>query len=58
MIFEREAENGVKQVKRMLFSPMNPFPQKKILTFNKHQNDFKFSINYAELDHLSQHEIE
>uniref|UniRef100_A0A1B6CKK6 Hypoxia up-regulated protein 1 n=1 Tax=Clastoptera arizonana TaxID=38151 RepID=A0A1B6CKK6_9HEMI len=58
VIFERETEGGVKQVKRMLFNQMNPFPQKKILTFNKHLNDFKFSINYAELDHLPEHEVE
>lgn len=58
-MFEREAsEGGNKPVKRMLFGPMNPYPQKKILTFNKHQSDFTFTVNYAELDHLPPQEIE
>lgn len=57
--FARETEGGdIKQVKRTLFGVMNPFPQKKIITFNKHKNDFTFSVNYADLDHLPQHEIE
>ena len=25
---------------------MNPFPQKKIMTFNKHVKDFTFYVNY------------
>ncbi|KAL1131874.1 hypothetical protein AAG570_011485 [Ranatra chinensis] len=55
--FEREIETGSRQVKRMLFGPMNPYPQKKILTFNKHQADFDFSIGYSDLN-LSKEEIE
>lgn len=59
VVFEREAENGeVKQVRRTLFSHMNPFPQKKVITFNKHTDDFAFDVNYADLDHLSPVEIE
>ncbi|PSN31698.1 Hypoxia up-regulated protein 1 [Blattella germanica] len=45
-------------IQRMLFGPMNPFPQKKILTFSKHQNDFAFHVCYAELDHLSHLEVQ
>lgn len=38
---------------------MNPYPQKKILTFNKHQNDFQFQIQYGDLENsLENHEIE
>jgi len=33
---------------------MNPFPQKKIMTFNKHQADFTFFVNYADLDYLGE----
>merc|ERR1712142_311091 len=40
---EDDAEPGVKRVKRTLFSRMNPFPQKKIMTFNKHIKDFTFN---------------
>lgn len=57
VIFDREADGGVKQVKRMLFGQMNPYPQKKILTFNKYQTDFTFHVNYAELDYLNPNEI-
>lgn len=57
--FTREIEGGdIKQVKRTLFGPMNPYPQRKIITFNKYRHDFTFSVNYADLDHLPQHEIE
>lgn len=60
--FEREfetdaGEKGTKKVKRTLFSKMNPYPQKKIMTFNKHIKDFDFHVNYDELDHLSDVEI-
>ncbi|XP_075233640.1 hypoxia up-regulated Grp170 co-chaperone protein isoform X2 [Lycorma delicatula] len=57
VVFERDTDGSVRQVKRMLFGPMNPFPQKKILTFNKYVNDFGFNVIYAELDHLYPHEI-
>lgn len=54
VVFEREGESGQpKQVKRTLFGPMNPFPQKKVITFNKHTTDFNFDVNYADLDYLS-----
>ncbi len=32
---------GTKKVRRTLFSRMNPYPQKKIMTFNKHVQDFR-----------------
>lgn len=58
MLFERETEGVTKQVRRTLFGLMNPYPQKKIITFNKHTTDFTFSVNYAELDYLPPREIE
>lgn len=57
VVFERSAEEGIKQVKRTLFGLMNPYPQKKIITFNKHTTDFNFSVNYADLDYLPENEI-
>lgn len=57
VIFERATEDGVKLVKRTLFGLMNPYPQKKIITFNKHTSDFNFSVNYADLDYLPETEI-
>ncbi|XP_017045973.1 hypoxia up-regulated protein 1 [Drosophila ficusphila] len=57
--FERDPGEGaaVKQVKRVLFALMNPYPQKKVITFNKHTDDFEFYVNYAELDRYSKEEI-
>lgn len=56
--FERESESGnVKLIKRSLFAAMNPYPQKKVITFNKHTEDFEFNVNYAELEHVSEHEV-
>ena len=52
MLFEREVEGQEtpKQVKRMLFGLMNPYPQKKVITY-KHSADFSFDVMY-DLDHL------
>lgn len=36
---------------------MNPYPQKKVITFNKHTDDFSFNVNYAELDHIPSNEL-
>ncbi|XP_076246856.1 hypoxia up-regulated Grp170 co-chaperone protein isoform X2 [Calliopsis andreniformis] len=57
IIFDRVVDNKVKQVKKSLFSKMNPYPQKKIITFNKYTDNFQFHINYAELDYLPPHEV-
>ncbi|CAL1676030.1 unnamed protein product [Lasius platythorax] len=57
IIFDRNIDNKVRQVRKMLFGKMNPFPQKKIITFNKHTQDFDFHVNYAELDYLPPTEI-
>ncbi|XP_044254414.1 hypoxia up-regulated protein 1 [Tribolium madens] len=58
VVFERETPDGTKQVKRTLFSLMNPYPQKKIITFNKYNSDFDFDVNYADLDYLKREEID
>merc|ERR1712131_546566 len=36
---------------------MNPYPQKKIMTFNNHVKDFSFNVDYADLDYLGETEI-
>ncbi|KAK2566848.1 Hypoxia up-regulated protein 1 [Acropora cervicornis] len=59
--FERvsKADDGtetVKHVKRMLYHRMNVFPQKKVMTFNRHQGDFKFHAGYTDLDFLNEEE--
>ncbi|KAL6267495.1 hypothetical protein P5V15_000569 [Pogonomyrmex californicus] len=55
--FERAIDDKVRQVKKTLFGRMNPFPQKKIITFNKHTNDFDFRVSYTELDYLPASEV-
>ncbi|XP_008207113.1 hypoxia up-regulated protein 1 isoform X1 [Nasonia vitripennis] len=57
IVFDRTVDDKVKQVRRTLFSKMNAYPQKKIITFNKHNQDFSFEVNYAELDYLPKEEI-
>lgn len=59
--FDRQIENddgttSIKTVKRSLFAVGNTYPQKKVMTFNKHNTDFSFFVNYAELEHLSKSE--
>ena len=56
VVFERE-NGGKKPVARTLFGPMNTYPQKKVITFNKHKQDFEFNVNYADLDYLGPQEI-
>ncbi|KAM7349563.1 hypoxia up-regulated Grp170 co-chaperone protein [Cochliomyia hominivorax] len=53
--FNRDPGEGaeIKQVKRVLFGLMNPYPQKKVITFNKHTEDFDFYVHYGDLNHLS-----
>lgn len=56
--FEREGSSGTtKLVRRNLFTAMNLYPQKKVITFNKNTEDFHFNVNYADLQHLPEHEI-
>merc|ERR1711997_524508 len=57
--FEDDSGNPAKKtVNKALFSKMNPFPQKKIMTFNKFQDDFDFHVNLNNLDHLEKHEVD
>lgn len=46
---DEEGNKVIKVVKRTLFPAMNPYPQKKVLTFNKHHEDFSFYVNYGNL---------
>ncbi|XP_042860610.1 hypoxia up-regulated protein 1-like isoform X3 [Penaeus japonicus] len=60
--FERQVESddgstSTKVVKRSLFAFGNNYPQKKVMTFNKHTADFNFYVNYGDLSHLSKEEL-
>lgn len=52
--FERQVdeEKKGKAVRRTLYSFLNPYPQKKILTFNKPTEDFEFNVNYAPTEQM------
>lgn len=53
VVFDREGDSGnLRQVRRTLFGAMNSYPQKKVITFNKHTDDFEFTVQYAELESL------
>ncbi|XP_047521461.1 hypoxia up-regulated protein 1 isoform X1 [Pieris napi] len=60
VVFSRQVDGNEKleMIRRTLFGPMNPYPQKKVITFNKHTDDFSFNVNYAELDHIPSNELE
>ena len=53
---EGERDEVVKVVKKTLFQRSNPYPQKKVLTFNRYSNDFSFSVYYSYLNFLSEEE--
>lgn len=36
---------------------MDPYPQHKIITLNKHRQYFDFTVGYAELNHLDENEV-
>ncbi|XP_044078602.1 hypoxia up-regulated protein 1 isoform X3 [Siniperca chuatsi] len=59
--FTRETEEeGIKTLKhnkRILFQRMAPYPQRKVITFNRYNDDFAFDINYGDLSFLSQEDI-
>lgn len=47
--FDRESDGEKRVISRTLFGRGNLFPQKKVITFNKHRKDFSFSVNYADV---------
>ncbi|XP_052061435.1 hypoxia up-regulated protein 1-like isoform X3 [Mytilus californianus] len=48
-----DGSDSKRVVKRTLFNRMNPYPQKKVMTFSKHLKDFDFNVSYGDLDFLS-----
>lgn len=55
---EDSSTEASKVIKRTLFGRMNPYPQKKVMTFNKHFKDFTFNVTYGDLDFLPAAEAE
>ncbi|XP_017158724.1 hypoxia up-regulated protein 1 isoform X2 [Poecilia reticulata] len=57
---EVEEEEGIKTLKhnkRILFQRMAPYPQRKVITFNRYTDDFAFNINYGDLSFLSHEDL-
>ncbi|PIO28662.1 hypothetical protein AB205_0007910, partial [Aquarana catesbeiana] len=57
---EVEEEEGVKSIKhnkRILFQRLAPYPQRKVITFNRYTDDFEFDINYGDLGFLDQEDL-
>lgn len=57
---EVEEEPGVRSLKhnkRVLFSRMGPYPQRKVITFNRYSHDFNFHINYGDLSFLGPEDL-
>ncbi|XP_029063550.1 hypoxia up-regulated protein 1 isoform X1 [Monodon monoceros] len=57
---EVEEEPGVRSLKhnkRVLFCRMGPYPQRKVITFNRYNHDFNFHINYGDLGFLGPEDL-
>ncbi|XP_034745411.1 hypoxia up-regulated protein 1 isoform X1 [Etheostoma cragini] len=54
---EEEGLKTPKHIKRILFQRMAPYPQRKVITFNRYNDDFEFYINYGDLSFLSQEDL-
>jgi len=61
--FDRETEQedgtiATKHIKRTLFQRGNPYPQRKVITFNRFYKDFKFLVSYGDVSYLNEQEKE
>jgi hypothetical protein len=48
-----EETGEMKTVRRTLFHRNNVVPQKKVMTFNKNTDDFKFAVSYGDVTFLN-----
>nr|XP_033774966.1 hypoxia up-regulated protein 1 isoform X1 [Geotrypetes seraphini]XP_033774967.1 hypoxia up-regulated protein 1 isoform X1 [Geotrypetes seraphini] len=49
---EEDKTKSLKHNKRILFQRMAPYPQRKVITFNRYTNDFEFNVNYGDMSFL------
>uniref|UniRef100_A0A4W5ND43 Hypoxia up-regulated protein 1 n=2 Tax=Hucho hucho TaxID=62062 RepID=A0A4W5ND43_9TELE len=54
---EEDGSRSLKHNKRILFQRMAPYPQRKVITFNRYTDDFAFDINYGDLSFLGQNDL-
>ncbi|XP_050777947.1 hypoxia up-regulated protein 1 isoform X2 [Gopherus flavomarginatus] len=55
---EEDKSKSLKHNKRILFQRMAPYPQRKVITFNRYTDDFEFCVNYGDLAFLSQDDLQ
>lgn len=56
--FERHTDKTLdsseqKLIDRVLFQRNNLYPNRKVMTFNRHTDDFSFDVRYGDLTYLS-----
>ncbi|XP_039259142.2 hypoxia up-regulated protein 1-like isoform X1 [Styela clava] len=49
-----DGSETTKHVRKTLFQRNNPYPQRKVITFNRFYSDFGFDVNYGDLKFLSE----
>ncbi|XP_029428226.1 hypoxia up-regulated protein 1 [Rhinatrema bivittatum] len=55
---EEDKTKSLKYNKRILFQRMAPYPQRKVITFNRYTDDFEFNVNYGDLSFLGQEDLQ
>ncbi|XP_042330358.1 hypoxia up-regulated protein 1 isoform X2 [Sceloporus undulatus] len=55
---EEDKSKSLKHNRRILFQRMAPYPQRKVITFNRYTDDFEFHINYADMGFMSEHDLQ
>lgn len=54
---EEDKSRSLKHNRRILFQRMAPYPQRKVITFNRYTDDFEFHVNYADMGFLSESDL-
>ncbi|XP_078283022.1 hypoxia up-regulated protein 1 [Rhinoraja longicauda] len=54
---EEDGGKSIKHNKRVLFQRMSPYPQRKVITFNRYTDDFEFFVNYGDMGFLCEHDL-
>ncbi|XP_066495753.1 hypoxia up-regulated protein 1 isoform X2 [Tiliqua scincoides] len=55
---EEDKSRSLKHNRRILFQRMAPYPQRKVITFNRYTDDFEFHVNYADVGFLSENDLQ
>ncbi|XP_028563593.2 hypoxia up-regulated protein 1 [Podarcis muralis] len=54
---EEDKSKSLKHNRRILFQRMAPYPQRKVITFNRYTDDFEFHVNYADMGFLGDSDL-